>query len=131
MAFVTSWSHPYLTGMNHDAIITEMSQLESAFMQVMGAYPTYMRPPFLAVDGLVLSTMGELGYHVIGASTDTKDYENNHPDQIHRSIERFRDGMNAGGTIVLAHEIHQQTVDTLLQVMLDDVRGRGLTRMVY
>lgn len=108
-----------------------MTQLEAAFRQIIGRAPTYMRAPFLAINGLVLSTMGELGYHVIGASTDTKDYENDHPDLIHRSIEKFRNELSAGGTIVLAHDVHQQTVETLVQAMLDEVRARGLIRMWF
>jgi peptidoglycan/xylan/chitin deacetylase (PgdA/CDA1 family) len=35
-----------------------------------------MRPPFLRHTPVVLGAMADLGYHVIGASVDTKDYEN-------------------------------------------------------
>lgn len=98
-------------------------------MNAIGLIPTYMRPPFLAVDGLVLATMAELGYHVIGASTDTKDYENDTPDRVWVSMEKFQNEVSAGGTIVLAHDVHETTVNILAQYMMDEVRARGLERM--
>lgn len=106
-----------------------MRELEDAFEEVVGAVPTYMRPPFLAVDGKVLSAVVNLGYHVIGASIDTKDYENNSPDLISRSFEKFRAELNAGGTIVLSHDVHEQTVYSLTRMMLEEIFARGLQRM--
>ncbi|KAF7161808.1 hypothetical protein CNMCM5623_007273 [Aspergillus felis] len=121
-----TWGHPYLTSLDYPAIVAQMTQLEDAFMQVLGFYPTYMRPPFLAFNGLVLSAMGDLGYHVISASIDTKDYENDHPDLISRSFEKFRNELNAGGNIILSHDVHEQTVHTLTRAMLEEIRARGL-----
>ncbi|KAJ9238979.1 CAZyme family CE4 [Paecilomyces variotii] len=124
-----TWSHPSLAGLDYNAIIDQMLALEGAFMQIIGRIPTYMRPPFLAVDGAVLAAMGQLGYHVIGASIDTKDYENDNPAAIQNSLVRFRDQLNAGGTISLAHDVRQWTVEVLVQAMIDEVSARGL-RMV-
>ena len=106
-----------------------MTELEDAFEEVVGVIPRYMRPPFLAVDGKVLSAMANLGYHVIGASIDTKDYENNSPELIARSFEKFRAELNAGGTIVLSHDVHEQTVYSLTRMMLEEIFERGLQRM--
>lgn len=105
-----------------------MTELEDAFEEVVGVIPRYMRPPFLAVDGVVLSAMANLGYHVIGASIDTKDYENNNPELIARSFEKFRAELNAGGTIVLSHDVHEQTVYSLTRMILEEIFARGLQR---
>ncbi|EAW10444.1 chitin deacetylase [Aspergillus clavatus NRRL 1] len=121
-----TWGHPYLTSLDYNAIVAQMTQLEAAFISVLGFYPTYMRPPYFAYNELVLSAMGDLGYHVIMASIDTKDYENDHPDLIFRSFEKFRNELNAGGSIVLAHDVHEQTVTTLTRAMLEEIRARGL-----
>jgi peptidoglycan/xylan/chitin deacetylase (PgdA/CDA1 family) len=129
LTVVLSWGHPYLTSLDYPAIVAQMTQLEDAFMQVLGFYPTYMRPPFLAFNGLVLSAMGDLGYHVISASIDTKDYENDHPDLIPRSFEKFRAELDAGGSIILSHDVHDQTVHTLTRAMLEEIRTRGLQSM--
>lgn len=107
-------------------MVKQMTQLESAFFQIIGRIPTYMRPPYLAVDGSVLAIMGQLGYHVISASIDTKDYENDDPVAIWNSFEKFRRELDGGGTITLAHDVHRSTVDILAQAMIDEVRKRGL-----
>lgn len=105
-----------------------MTTLESAFADAVGLVPTYMRPPYLAVNDYVLSVMGDLGYHVIGASIDTKDYENDHPDLIGRSVAKFNRELDQGGTIILSHDIHEQTVRTLTHIMLDEIYERGMMR---
>ncbi|KAL4817445.1 hypothetical protein BDW67DRAFT_159524 [Aspergillus spinulosporus] len=121
-----TWGHPDLTVLSYDQIVDQMTQLESAFAAAVGVVPTYMRPPYLAANDYVLSVMGELGYHVIGASVDTKDYENDHPDLIGRSVARFNQELDQGGTIILSHDIHEQTVRTLTYIMLEEVYERGL-----
>ena len=115
--------------MDHNSLVNQMTTMEAIFRQILGnnKTPTYMRAPYLAVDGLVLSTMAELGYHVIGVSVDTKDYEHDRADLVHLSLERFRNEMDAGGSIILAHDIHYHTVEVLVQALLDEIRGRGLT----
>lgn len=104
-----------------------MTALESAFLRILGFYPTYMRAPFLAHSDDVLDVMDELGYHVIGASVDTKDYVFDDPDTNWRSFERFIDGLDAGGTVVLAHDSHRNTVETLVEDMLEEIESRGLS----
>jgi len=128
-SLICSWGHPWLAGLDYGTIVGQMTQLESAFLKVLGRFPTYMRPPFLAVDGVVLDAMSQLGYHVISASIDTKDYENDDPVAIINSFNKFKAELNAGGTISLAHDVHRNTVDFLVQAMIDEVRARGLNRM--
>ena len=110
-----------------------MTDLEDAFIRIIGVFPAYMRMPFLFFSGEALAAMTDLGYHVVGASIDTKDYENDHPDLSWRSFDKFRAELNAGGTIVLAHDVHQTTVQVLVDNMLAEIEGRGLksTYSVY
>lgn len=122
------WSHAELPILGYDQIVDQMTSLESAFVDAVGVVPTYMRPPYLAVNDYVLSVMGDLGYHVIGASIDTKDYENDHPDLIGRSVAKFNRELDQGGTIILSHDIHEQTVRTLTHIMLDEIYERGMMR---
>ncbi|PLB37872.1 chitin deacetylase [Aspergillus candidus] len=122
-----TFSHAHLTWISPDAVTEEMTTLESTFQTNIGRIPTYMRPPFLEVDDSVLSTLTDLGYHVIGTDLDTKDYANNNPSSIHNSVEHFRQGLDAGGSIVLAHDVHEQTVEVLAREMLTMVQERGLT----
>lgn len=115
--------------MDRDSLTAQMTELEDAFVQIIGAFPVYMRPPYLHHDAALLQAMSEMGYHIITAGIDTKDYENDSPDLIGNSLALFRAGLDAGGTIILAHDVHQQTVDNLVQAMLDEIRARGLRGM--
>ncbi|KAJ6188831.1 hypothetical protein N7519_003739 [Penicillium mononematosum] len=89
--------------------------------------PDLHASPFLRHTPVVLGAMADLGYHVIGASVDTKDYENDNPDTNWVSFEKFLREVDAGGTIVLAHDSHQHTVEILVDNMLANVERRGLS----
>lgn len=98
-------------------------------MRILGYFPSYMRVPYLMFNDAVLSAMSQLGYHVIGASIDTKDYENDDAGLIWRSFEKFRVELDTGGSIVLAHDTHFNTVEVLVDNMLEEIKARGLRGM--
>lgn len=122
----TRYDHPQLPSLDYDGIYEQMTRLSAKIRDITGLAPTYMRPPYLEVNDLVLSVLGDLGYRVISASIDTKDYEHNTPWLIDRSYERFVEELEAGGTIVLAHDTHRQTVETLTREMLEGAKMRGV-----
>ncbi|RAH51565.1 chitin deacetylase [Aspergillus brunneoviolaceus CBS 621.78] len=121
-----TYDHARLSALPYGEVVEQMRRLEAALYDTLGVVPMYMRPPYLAINGEVLAAMGELGYHVISTSVDTKDYAHDHPDLIPRSFTRFLEGLNAGGSVVLAHDTHEQTVATLTRAMLDEIVARGL-----
>ncbi|CAI7601193.1 unnamed protein product [Penicillium pancosmium] len=121
-----TWRHPYLETLDHAAILSQMTLLEDEFVQILGYFPSYMRVPYLSSNDAILAAMAELGYHVIGASIDTKDYENDDAGLIWKSFEKFRLELDAGGSIVLSHDTHFYTVETLVDNMLQEIRSRGL-----
>ncbi|KAE8350291.1 hypothetical protein BDV28DRAFT_139372 [Aspergillus coremiiformis] len=121
-----TFDHPSLPSLGYDQIVQQMTRLEAVLQATMGDIPTYMRPPYFDVNDQVLAAMRDLGYKVITSSIDTKDYENNDPTRIDRSYEKFVGELNGGGSIVLAHDIHEQTVVTLTRRMLDEIKARGL-----
>ncbi|KAF7548498.1 hypothetical protein G7Z17_g7003 [Cylindrodendrum hubeiense] len=121
-----TWDHPDLTTLDASGIESEMTQLESAFLDILGYFPTYMRPPFFSYNDQVLQTVGSLGYHVIIADIDTLDWENDSPEAIGESIRLFTEDLDAGGSIALAHDVHEQTVLTLAPAMIAAIQERGL-----
>ncbi|KAJ5959175.1 Glycoside hydrolase/deacetylase beta/alpha-barrel [Penicillium vulpinum] len=121
-----TWNHASLDTLPYAEIVQQMTSLEESFKRILGFFPTYMRPPYLVQTPAVLGAMADLGYHVIGASVDTKDYENITPDTNWISFEKFSREVDAGGTIVLAHDVHQTTVEILVNNMIADVKRRGL-----
>jgi peptidoglycan/xylan/chitin deacetylase (PgdA/CDA1 family) len=71
-----TWSHPQNFGsLSANDLKTQMSKLETALVNIIGVKPTYMRPPYLATGGSVLSTMATLGYRVITDDIDAGDCE--------------------------------------------------------
>ena len=124
----TSWSHADLTTLDYNGIVSQMTLLSDALTSILGYYPQYMRPPYFATNDFVLQTLGSLGYHVVQASIDTLDYENDSEALIQNAVNNFVAGLDAGGTIEVSHDVHQWTANTLVQAMIDNVRSRGLTR---
>lgn len=120
-----SWSHADLTKLDRDHIVSEMDQLSTALQNIIGKVPRYMRPPYFATNDFVLQTMKELNFHVIHASIDTLDYNNDSEALIGNAVNNFKNGLDAGGTIELSHDVHQWTANTLVQVMIDELKARG------
>ncbi|KAL4904215.1 hypothetical protein BDW74DRAFT_155266 [Aspergillus multicolor] len=122
-----TYSHPSLTSLSYDGIVSEMSSLDSVIRPALGVTPSYMRPPYLETNDAVLQVMRDYDYRVISASIDTKDYENQDPNAIiATSFSNFVNQLDAGGSIVLSHDIHYWTVASLARAMLDEVANRGL-----
>lgn len=86
-----------------------------------------MRAPYLEISDDVLDVMDELGYRVVGVSVDTKDYVYDDPDSSWRSFDRFLDGLDAGGSVVLAHDSYRSTAEILVEDMLEEIEMRGLS----
>lgn len=104
-----------------------MTQLEDAFLGIIGKFPTYMRPPYFSYNDQTVQTLGGLGYTIIHADIDTLDWENNTPGTIGNAIANFENGVDGGGSISLAHDVHQTTVDSLIPGMISAVQSRGLS----
>ncbi|KAL4749479.1 hypothetical protein BDW72DRAFT_133432 [Aspergillus terricola var. indicus] len=122
-----TYDHLSLPSLDYDGIASQMTRLEDVIRPALGVAPAYMRPPYLETNELVLQVMRDLDYRVISASIDTKDYENQDADAIiNTSFQLFLDQLNAGGNIVLAHDIHYWTVASLAERMLQEVNARGL-----
>ncbi|KAL2861826.1 hypothetical protein BJX68DRAFT_260628 [Aspergillus pseudodeflectus] len=122
-----TYTHASLPSLGHDGIVSEMTSLDAVIRPALGVTPSYMRPPYLEVNDLVLQVMRDYDYRVISTSVDTKDYENQDANAIiNTSFQLFLDQLNAGGSIVLAHDIHYWTVASLAERMLEEVNARGL-----
>ncbi|KAF9878056.1 polysaccharide deacetylase [Colletotrichum karsti] len=126
-----TWTHRNLNEVNSTIQRTEIIYNEMAFRNLFGWIPTYMRPPFLECNSGsgCLGLMRTLGYHVINVNVDTKDYENDTPELIQTSKDRFSNGVStnaaANSYIELSHDVHYQTVVNLTQFMIDTAKARG------
>lgn len=91
-----------------------MSLLSNEFINIIGKYPVYMRPPYFSFNARTLGVLGQLGYKVIIADIDTNDWQYSSFGGAEPSLASYYAGLNDGGSIVLMHDVHQNTVQNIL-----------------
>lgn len=113
-----TWSHYSLSNITSDMRKQQMVKNERAFANIIGKYPTYMRPPYSqcnAVSGCQ-ADMKALGYHRIYFDLDTQDYLNPLPTQIQSSKDIVNAILGTPGAkdyLSIQHDIVQQSVTNL------------------
>jgi len=116
-----SQTHRLLSKLGDEALRQEMSRCREAIARAAGVQPRTMRPPY----GGLLQRQRELihaefGYPTILWSCDPLDWKRPGPSVV---SSRILAGTSAGG-IVLAHDLHSQTVDAM-PAALDGLLSRG------
>ncbi|KAK2592804.1 hypothetical protein QQS21_009508 [Conoideocrella luteorostrata] len=126
-----TWTHRDLNQATETDRRAEIVNNEMAMRNIFGWIPTYFRPPYLecnAGSGCE-NTLGDLAYHSISTNLDTKDYMFDDPNLIQQSKDRFSNGLpldpHTGSYIVLAHDVHEQTVHGLTLFMVNLAKERG------
>lgn len=120
-----TWSHADLDSLTSTQMKTEMHKLEMAMRNIVGKFPTYMRPPYSRCQtATCMSVMAERGYHVIYFDLDTDDYNNDTPETIINAKRNFYYALKpknpkTDAFLAIAHDIHQQTAQNLTRYMLD------------
>ncbi|GAT67482.1 polysaccharide deacetylase family protein [Planomonospora sp. ID91781] len=116
-----SWSHADLTGLPEDGIEEELRRTQEAVRRVTGVRMAFMRPPYGATDRRVASTSRREGLAQILWNVDTLDWLERDGAALLR-----RAGGAEPGSIVLMHDIHRVTVETV-PALLEDLAARGYT----
>lgn len=112
-----TWDHANLVTLSPEQVKQEMDKTQEVIKNVTGQAPTMMRPPYGAVNPSVMSIMQ---LPVIYWSVDSKDWQSRNPVAILNEIK----ACTYPGSIILMHDIHQPTVDSLTAV-LDYLLGQG------
>lgn len=60
-----TWSHRDMNKLSSQERKDEMIKAEMALNDILGFFPTYMRPPFNSCGEACESDMGDLGYHTV------------------------------------------------------------------
>ena len=63
-----TWSHQYLTNITRQQRLDQIIKNEIALTDILGFFPTYLRPPYEAMTADVLADLNALGYHVVSRS---------------------------------------------------------------
>ena len=125
-----TWSHADLSTLTEAARRGEMIKLEMALRNILGFFPTYMRPPYSSCNAACVATMGDLGYHITYFTLDTDDYNQATPEKIQVAINNFDNAINPSNPardkfLAIAHDIHQTTAQILTEHMLKTLQQKG------
>lgn len=114
-------THRLLSKLSDDEVRTELSRCRDAVGRAAGVQPRTMRPPY---GGLLQRQRemvhAEFDYPTILWSVDPLDWKRPGPSVV---TSRILSGTSAGG-IVLAHDLHAQTVDAM-PATFDGLLRRG------
>ncbi|WYZ44614.1 hypothetical protein EsH8_VII_001050 [Colletotrichum jinshuiense] len=125
-----TWSHENLDSLTLEQRKNQMVYNEIAFNDILGFYPTYMRPPYSICGAECENQMADLGYHITYFDLDTQGYLHTDPSQIGYSVGLWDQAMQArspcnASYLHIEHDIHQQIATTLTSHILDSVVANG------
>jgi len=125
-----TWSHADLSKITEEQRINEMVKNEMAIRNIIGKYPTYMRPPYSSCSAACQTTMKNLGYVVSYFDLDTDDYNQLSniqvaKDNFKRILDATAGGPATGDRLAIAHDIHEQTALNLTGYMLQYLKSKG------
>ncbi len=117
-----SFSHPSLSGLSDAHILDQIDRTNQAVYAATGRPPVTMRPPYGQLhDRQRLMLFQARGTPTVLWSVDPQDWLHPGSSVVAR---RIVEGVHPGG-VVLAHDIHADTVGAMPAV-LDGVMARGL-----
>lgn len=114
-------THPSLARLSNDAVRRELQVCHDTIVSATGVSPRTMRPPYGAITSAQKTWIRkEFGYPSILWSVDPLDWKKPGASVV---ASRLVSGAAAGG-ILLAHDIHQGTIDAMPST-LQQLAGRG------
>jgi peptidoglycan/xylan/chitin deacetylase (PgdA/CDA1 family)/lysozyme family protein len=118
-----SYSHPYFTQINGDAIISQIRKCETAIKAATGQYPIKLfRPPYGSYNSAVLDAVGAAGYpSTVMWTIDTIDWAGTSADAMVKKVIS-----NAQpGAIVLMHVGGGTNTPQALPLMIAGLKDLG------
>ncbi|KAK3186351.1 hypothetical protein K4F52_004889 [Lecanicillium sp. MT-2017a] len=88
-----TWSHQRLTTLSEKHFRNQMLFNEIALADILGYFPTYMRPPYSASNETTDAWLGDLGYHVTYFNLDTEGYLHDSAALIQESKDIWDDAV--------------------------------------
>jgi peptidoglycan/xylan/chitin deacetylase (PgdA/CDA1 family) len=121
-----TWSHQRLTTLSQSKFYNQLHYLETALSDILGYFPTYMRPPYSASNATTDGWLRTLGYHITYFGLDTEGYLHDEPGAIQTSKNIWNDnveGRNPANTkwLAIEHDPVYQSVYNLTGYMLESL----------
>lgn len=112
--------------------LDQMYNNEIALNNVLGFFPTYMRPPYSDCDAEsgCQNAMSDLGYHIVYFDFDTEGYLNSEPNRIELSEAIFDSQVDtrspaSGSWLNIEHDIHEPVAHQLTEYIVRGALERG------
>jgi hypothetical protein len=126
-----TWGHQDLSAMTQNQRLAQMYNNEIAINNILGFFPTYMRPPYSSCSTACQTDLENLGYHIIYFDLDTEDYLHNSPSQIQICKNDFVGNISTttaasgGNWLVISHDIQYQTAYNLTEYMIQTLLSQS------
>lgn len=122
-----TWSHADLSTLDESNRRAEMVKLEMALRNLIGRFPTYMRPPYSSCNANCQATMNDLGYHITYFDFDTQDYLHTTAGTIgiSRTVVQTLLALRPNNYLSIMHDIHDTTANNLLGFFLQNLQNTG------
>ena len=112
-----SWNHPILTKLSLEDAKQQLTDTEDAITKVLGKSSKLMRPPYGAISDDIRNSL-DLSF--IMWDVDSLDWKSKNEAAILTEIQR----QTTDGSIILMHDIHQTSVNSLPRV-IEYLQGQG------
>ncbi|KAI1268517.1 carbohydrate esterase family 4 protein [Xylariaceae sp. FL1019] len=126
-----TWSHENFSQLTTTQFTNQIIYNEIALNDILGYFPTYMRPPFsICPTRTCGAQLATLGYHAIYFDLDTEGYLNDDPEDIQTSKDIWDDTIDdsdpcSDSWLQIEHDIHYQTVYNLTDYILESLFDHG------
>lgn len=125
-----TWSHQNFSQMTDEQARNQVIWNEIAINDILGYFPTYLRPPYSICPEECQSMLEDLGYHIAYFNLDTEGYLHDDPAEIQESKDIWDEhveGSNPCNTSYLAieHDLQRQVVYNLTEYMLKSLIDNG------
>lgn len=108
-----SWAHADLADLDEQGIREQLQWTVDEVEKYTGIRPKLMRPPYGSMDDLAVSVTRDLGMPIITWSLDTRDWQTKDAQKTYDAII----SSVRNGTIILCHDIHQATIESMAKVV--------------
>ena len=105
-----SWNHPVLTQLSFEDAKKQITDTEAAITNVLGKSSKLMRPPYGAISDDIRNSL-DLSF--ILWNVDSLDWKSKNEASIFTEIQH----QTSDGSIILLHDIHQPSVNSLPKVI--------------
>ena len=124
-----TWGHPDLALLNASQVAEQIGRLNTAFHKILGAVPTYLRPPYGSYNQQTLDALTASGSGISTVALWDVDSDDGLGVNISGSMARYEAASLADAHNILHHETHQTTALELVPMMIAWAQNRSL-RMV-